>query len=152
VGLALLPRIHRRDPGPGHGHQQGVPGGPGVAPGRGHGQPAGAGDAGGAGAAFATGWISNLELTYPGADWDYNILEGPGLGLPEHASLAELAEARREAPLDLALDLILRALGPILVSRVIAPEDVRAVLGSSLVMTGTTRSRGGRPGPREVAA
>jgi N-acyl-D-amino-acid deacylase len=88
-------------------------------------------------AAFAGGWISNLELTYPGADWDYNILEAPGLDLPEHSSLAELAEARGQAPLHLALDLILRATGPILVSRVIAPEDVRAVLGSSLVMTGT---------------
>ena len=35
-------------------------------------------------AAFAGGWISNLELTYPGAAWDYNVLEAPGLALPEH--------------------------------------------------------------------
>jgi dihydroorotase/N-acyl-D-amino-acid deacylase len=28
-------------------------------------------------AAFAEGWINNLEITYPSADWDYNILDAP---------------------------------------------------------------------------
>jgi N-acyl-D-aspartate/D-glutamate deacylase len=87
--------------------------------------------------AFAGGWVCNLELTYPGADWDYNVLDAPGLDLPEHASIAELAEAAHRLPLDVALDLIVQASGPIMVSRVIASEDVRAVLSSSLVMTGT---------------
>jgi len=87
--------------------------------------------------AFASGWACNLELTYPGADWDYNLLEAPGLDLPEHASVAELAETTNKPPLDFTLDLILQASGPIIVSRVIAPEDVRAVLGSPLVMMGT---------------
>jgi N-acyl-D-amino-acid deacylase len=87
--------------------------------------------------AYADGWVSNLELTYPGAQWDYNVLDAPGLDLPEHASIAELAEAAGIAPLDFSLDLILEATGPIMVSRVIAPEDVRAVLGSPLVTVGT---------------
>ena len=49
------------------------------------------------------GWINNLELTYPGADWDYNILDAPGLDVPEHASIAELAEAAGMRPLELSL-------------------------------------------------
>ena len=88
-------------------------------------------------AAVAAGWINNLEITYPSADWDYNVLDAPGLELPEHASVAELAEAEGVPPLEQALDLILQATGPILVSRVIAPEDVRAVLASPLVMAAT---------------
>lgn len=88
-------------------------------------------------AAVAAGWINNLEITYPSADWDYNVLDAPGLDLPEHASIAELAEREGLPPLELSIDLILRAAGPILVSRVIAPEDVRTVLASPLVMTAT---------------
>ena len=45
-------------------------------------------------AAVAAGWINNLEITSTSADWDYNVLDAPGLELPEHASVAELAEAR----------------------------------------------------------
>jgi N-acyl-D-aspartate/D-glutamate deacylase len=96
-------------------------------------------------AAIAAGWINNLEITYPSADWDYNILEAPGLMLPEHASVAELAEEQGVTPLELSLDLILRASGPILVSRVIAPEDVRAVLASPLVMAATDTYAVDRP-------
>jgi N-acyl-D-aspartate/D-glutamate deacylase len=96
-------------------------------------------------AAIATGWINNLEITYPSADWDYNILEAPGLRLPEHASVAELAEEAGVPPLELALDLIRQASGPILVSRVIAPEDVRTVLGSPLVMAATDTYAVDRP-------
>jgi hypothetical protein len=48
-------------------------------------------------------------------------------------------------PLELSLDLILQASGPILVSRVIAPEDVRAVLASPLVMTATDTYAVDRP-------
>jgi hypothetical protein len=33
-------------------------------------------------AAFAGGWINNLEITYPSADWDYNVLDAPGLDVP----------------------------------------------------------------------
>ena len=96
-------------------------------------------------AAFAGGWINNLEITYPSADWDYNVLDAPGLDVPEHASVAELAEAAGMPPLELSLDLILQASGPILVSRVIAPEDVRAVLASPLVMTATDTYAVDRP-------
>jgi N-acyl-D-amino-acid deacylase len=96
-------------------------------------------------AAFTGGWINNLEIPYPSADWDYNILDAPGLAVPEHASIAALAEAAGVSPLDLSLDLILRASGPILVSRVIAPEDVRAVLASPLVMTATDTYAVDRP-------
>jgi N-acyl-D-aspartate/D-glutamate deacylase len=96
-------------------------------------------------AAIAAGWINNLEITYPSADWDYNVLDAPGLTLPEHASVAELAEEQGMTPLDLSLDLILGASGPILVSRVIAPEDIRAVLASPLVMAATDTYAVDRP-------
>ncbi|HEX7126137.1 MAG TPA: D-aminoacylase [Thermodesulfobacteriota bacterium] len=88
-------------------------------------------------AAFRDGWVSHLELTYPGADWDYNVLDAPGLDLPEHASIAEMAGAKGAHPLDLAIDLVLAARGPIIVSRVIAQEDVDRVLRHPLTMMGT---------------
>jgi N-acyl-D-aspartate/D-glutamate deacylase len=88
-------------------------------------------------AAYASGWKSDLEIVFPNAAWDYTIIWGPGIERLVGASIAELAELERREPLELCFALIEQASDRIIVSRVIHPDDTRAVLGFSDTMLST---------------
>jgi N-acyl-D-amino-acid deacylase len=87
--------------------------------------------------AYAGGWKSDLELNFPDAGWDYTILWAPGVEECVGQSIVELALERRLEPLEMCYELILRSTDPIIVSRVIHEDDIRAVLMSRQTMLST---------------
>lgn len=88
-------------------------------------------------AAYASGWKSDLEIVFPDANWDYTILWGPGIESLVGTSIADIADNEKRDPLQVCFDLIQRASDRVIVSRVIHPDDTRAVLMNPNTMLST---------------